>query len=99
MKLDRSKRMIDAYQRWKVSDKWGLGDCYKDCSREKHEAWLGCLDLMCEFNGQCGRVVGYNSSSFSYGFVFIHEKTGEECFMWITKDSARYCPLAICDKE
>lgn len=97
MKLCKSKRMIDAYQRWKVSDKWGPGDCYKSCSREKHAAWLNCMDRMLTLNGKGGKIIGYNTSSFSYGFVFEHE--GEQCFMWITKDFMRYCPLSVCSKE
>lgn len=99
MKLDRSKRMKEAYHRWCVSDKWDLGDVYKSHSREKNEAYTHCMRTMLALNGYGGRIVGYNTNNFSYGFVFKDAVTEKECFVWITKDFERFCPVEICSKE
>lgn len=80
--------MSGAYSRYMDSDLHSLQSCYAHCSEAKRLAWSRCLWLMDEYNGYDLRIVGFNSQSFSAGFVGYID--GKRAFFYVTKDYDRY---------
>lgn len=82
------KTLRDAHARYIKSNLYTLADCYTSNSRAKENAFAYCRELVEKYNGRQGRIIGYNSQTFSYGFIgYIGNK---QAFFYITKDYDRF---------
>ena len=86
-----TKQIKNAYHNHEKSYYAELWHCYDRFSYNKEKAMEYCKKLMLKYNGQLGRIIGYNSQTFSYGF--IGEINGKPAFFYITKDYDRYIYL------
>ena len=99
-------RYYNNYQAYNENDKTALSviprfnesvltrtllDCYKTCSRVKQNAYYDCKHLQYELQGYDFRIIGYNSMTFSCGFMFDDPFTGVVRFCYMTKDYTRFC--------
>ena len=80
--------MNEALSRYIRSNKRTLSDCYGTYSNEKFDALEYCYDLMNIYDGYDLRIIGYNSQTFSVGF--IGTISGQKAFFYITKDHDRF---------
>lgn len=84
----KNKTIKEAYNRYLKSDICFLWECYGHCSRAKENAFEYCRGLVGKYNGGRGAIIGYNTNTFSYGFIgYIDNR---EAFFYITKDYDRY---------
>ena len=88
MKHAKTETLRQAYRKYKISDNQCLADCYRSCSNEKQKAYEYCIRKEIEYCGYNGRIVGYNTFSFTFGF--IGEINGKEAFFYITPTYDRY---------
>lgn len=75
--------IINSYDNAYVRD---LGGCYDTWSSAKQHAFNYCLELMSKLGGFDGRIMSWNTFSFTYGFQFVDKETGELKLAYITKD-------------
>ena len=92
MKLLKTQQIKNAYQRYLNSDYWTLWHAYTGPSYNKERAWKYCEDLENKYSGFGLRVIGYNSSTFSAGFIGVVD--GVDVFVYITHANDYYIPLA-----
>jgi len=87
----KTTTMKRAYNSYKYAwNKYGyryLYECYDRPSRAKSEAINYCYELEHKYNGYNGTIIGYNTCTFSYGFLF--DKDGKTYFAYITRDYDR----------
>lgn len=78
-----------------------LDEEYKTYSRQKENAFEYCINLVNKYYGYKPRILGSNTSKFSFGFIGLieNEKTGkqESAFFYITKSYDRYILLKEID--
>ena len=88
MKHAKTETLRQAYRNYKLSTNQCLADCYRSCSNEKQKAYEYCIRKEIEYSGYNGRIIGFNSNFFSFGFIGeINEK---EAFFYITHTQDRY---------
>ena len=83
--------MKNAYNHYNNSYNYNLNDVYGNFSGNKQRAFNYCVDLMDKYNGTNGKIIGYNSNVFSYGFEI--EKDNKKYFAYITKTYNRICQI------
>ena len=82
MKESNTKQMRCAFTAYKNSKTKTLGECYKNCSYRKERAFMYCMDLCTKYNGTDLRIIGYNCSTFSVGFIgYVNNR---KAFIYIT---------------
>lgn len=86
-----STAIRNAYSAYLRSDMTDIYHAYAKPSTAKFNAWLYCHNLMMEADGRCLRVIGYNTCTFSAGFIGTVD--GKMAFVWITKTYERYAYL------
>ena len=62
----KARRFIKDY--W-TSSNYNLDDCYNNYSYAKQNAFDYCISKMQKMGGYDGRIIGYNTSFFSYAFM------------------------------
>ena len=83
-----TKTIKNAYQSYEKSTLYSLNDCYATASYYKQKAYNYCKDLCKKYGGHGFKIIGYNTTAFSVGFIgYINEN---EAFFYITKDYDRY---------
>ena len=88
MKHSKTETLRRAYRAYKNSPYRCLPDCYRNCSAQKERAYENCIRKEIEYSGFNGRIIGFNSQIFSFGFIGeINEK---EAFFYITPTYERY---------
>lgn len=87
----KTKMMKEVYRRYKNSDYYGLYSCYDRPSPNKISAYRKCEEMADKFNGNGGKIIGYNCNTFSYGFV--GSINGRKAFFYITRDYNRFMYL------
>ena len=90
--IKTAKAMIPMYDR---SNWYYLRDAYKSCSYRKHCAWYYCVCKMIEYNGIGLKVISRNTKSFTAGFIFHDEETGEPMFYYITANYDCIVPYTL----
>lgn len=95
MTYTNNKTMRNAYERYESSRDYDLFSCYERPSHAKMQAWEYCKSLCEKHDGYGLKIIGFNTMSFSAGFV--GEIDGEIAFFYITKDYDRWAN--ICDVE
>lgn len=87
-----SKVIKTAYEQYKKSHLYTLNDCYQNASYNKQRAYNYCRELAHNHDsyivGEPLKIIGYNSQTFSVGFVGIIN--GKKAFFYITKSYDRY---------
>ena len=83
-----TQQIKQAYRNYCRSYNYDLYDCYEQPSRAKREAMDYCARLMEENNGKALKIIGYNTMTFSVGFIGVID--GKEAFIYITKSYDRY---------
>lgn len=83
-----TQQIKTAYRNYCRSGNYNLYDCYEQPSWAKREAMDYCTRLMEENNGKALKIIGYNTMTFSVGFLCVIE--GKEAFVYITKSYDRY---------
>lgn len=91
MKHTNTAQIKRAYCEYLKSPNWRLWHCYERYSESKEAAYEYCLDLVHRYNGGTYRIIGFNSMTFSFGFV--GEINGKEAFFYITKSYDRFIYL------
>ncbi len=76
-----AERISRQYDNAKCSSLW---EAYRRPSVAKEKAWDYCMDLCKQHDGRGLRVLGYNSSFFTAGFLFNDKETGQLMVMRIT---------------
>jgi len=74
---------VNAYERSTATE---LHDVYGRCSTEKHRALKYCKELMEEVHGYNGRIISYNTFTFTYAFQ------NDDNFYVITANNNYYMP-------
>lgn len=89
-----NKQIKEAYKQYLKSNYYELYQCYNNYSYFKEKAIEYCKELQYKYNGFNLKIIGFNSMTFSVGFIgeIPDEKTGEikEAFFYITKNYDRY---------
>ncbi len=83
-----TKQIKTNYKHYLQSSYYNLYDCYNQPSYYKIQALEYCKKLMKKYNGKSLKIIGYNSQTFSVGFV--GEIDNKEAFFYITRDYDRY---------
>lgn len=91
MEYCKRENIKNAYEDYKKSSNYILEDCYGHYSHAKNKAMKYCIDLQFKYNGRGLQIIGYNSHTFSVGFIGTVD--GKESFVYITKTYDRYIPL------
>lgn len=86
----KAKNIKRAYNDFSNSHLYTLYDCYGTFSIYKQRAFNYCRELYEKYNGFSGKIIGFNSQTFSYGFTGTHPDDGRAIFVYITKDYDRY---------
>ncbi len=89
----RKRQANIAYSTYKMARYTDLYSAYGRCSSRKREAWDYCQKLCEKHNGEGLRVIGRNCHTFSAGFEFTDQETGEIMFMHITKSHDTAVPV------
>ena len=84
----RTQQIKNAFQDYSHSHNYNLFDCYERPSRNKEEAMEYCKRLMHEYSGKALKIIGYNTMTFSVGF--LGTVNGRAAFIYITKTYDRY---------
>ena len=84
----RTQQIKNAFQDYSRSHNYNLFDGYKRPSRDKEKALEYCKRLMHEYNGNTLKIIGYNSMTFSVGFLGTVD--GRTAFIYITKSYDHY---------
>lgn len=81
-----------AFERYANSNLYTLRDCYAKHSTAKENAYHYCIRLYLDTPaGRQPRIIGYNSMTFSFGFIGKHN--GKDAFFYITRDYDRFIYL------
>lgn len=88
MKHTKAQNIKGAYTQYMHSNVYTLDDCYNNYSCYKRAAYHYCLDLMHKYNGHSLKIISYNTTQFTAGFIGTVE--GREAFVYITKSYDRY---------
>ena len=91
MRHTTTKNIKNAYNTYLHSCNCDLHDCYSSFSRNKQKAFNYCLSLVKQYNGQAWAIIGFNSQTFSFGF--LGEINGKQAFFYITKSYDRFIYL------
>jgi hypothetical protein len=86
-----AKIIKNAYEQHAKSYYTELYHCYDRFSYNKEKAMEYCKKLMQKYNGELGRIIGYNCMMFSFGF--FGEYNGKPAFFYITRDYDRFIYL------
>lgn len=84
----KRKFMYEKMREYKQSKLYNLYSCYNTVSDSKESAYDYCLRLMDKYNGTDLRIIGYNTFTFSVGFIGEYE--GRKAFFYITADYDRF---------
>lgn len=87
-----TKTIKDAYARFLNSDLYTLRHCYNRPSENKQRAFDYCVDLWRKYDGQQARIIGYNTTQFSFGFIGSFDGN-RPAFFYVTRDYDRYIYL------
>ena len=68
-----------------------LYDVYTSYSVYKEQAYNRCVQLMHDLGGWGLAIISHNSMTFTVGFMFCDDETGEIMFAYITRDYDRFC--------
>ena len=94
MTYTKNKNIKNAFVSYSKSTNYCLCDCYGNFSQAKENAMEYCKNLMQKLNGYGLKIIGFNSMTFSVGFIgeIPDNKTGEikKVFCYITRDYDRY---------
>lgn len=71
-------------KRYTLSSWTDLRDCYKTPSQYKIWAYDDCELINAYFYGGLGKIIGFNTCMFTYGFYGIYNNC--DVFVYITKD-------------
>lgn len=83
-----TQTLRDAYHRYTKSHTYTLEQAYTNHSRAKQYAWDYCRELEHKYNGYNLKIIGFNSQTFSVGFI---GKIGDkDAFFYITRDYDRF---------
>ena len=85
--------LLDAYRRWQKSTDTELHHVYGKASSAKHDAMRRCRQLMYDLNGRGLKIISHNCDTFTVGFEYPDEETGELNFAFITKAYDRFIRL------
>ena len=85
MKNKNTKKEEKILERYYDSDIYGLDYAYERASVYKYRAERAILDEMNEKGGFGYRILGYNSCTFSCGYIY--EENGQKHFVYHTKDN------------
>ena len=78
-----TKRQENIISRYYASKATTLRDVYKSWSSRKEEAYMDCVRMKVDLDGDNLRIIGANTDKFSVGFTFTNDD-GEKCLMYIT---------------
>ena len=81
----------NAYERYIQSNNYTLEQCYCNHSRAKQNAFDYCRELEYQNHGYNLKIIGFNSQTFSVGF--IGEIGNKKAFFYITRDYDRFILL------
>lgn len=96
MKYCNNKMMKSQYIHYNNSRCYELYHCYDRYSENKCRAMDYCRELEEKYNGHSLKIISYNTSIFTVGFIgYIDEK---EAFFYITRDYDRYIFLEDIEK-
>ena len=84
----KTKAIKNAYENWERSRNYDLYDCYANPSANKIAAMRYCCNIFIDHDGADMKIIGYNTMTFSVGFMGIVD--GRNAFIYITKDYDRY---------
>lgn len=87
----KRKFMKGMFNHYLMSNDYRLRDVYKSYSIHKERAFDYCRNLVAKYNGTQGKIISFNTTCFTYGF--IGEIEGKQAFFYITKDYNRYIYL------
>lgn len=74
--------------KWALSNKFSMFDCYKNWSQNKQNAYMKILEFKAtKQNTSALKILGYNANMFSTGFYF--EEDGKKYFCYDTKDNRK----------
>lgn len=78
MKLNRNTKKAQALiERFYNSEFYILEDCYTRCSAAKIGAFSWCIDKCAAMGGWRFRIISFNTSAFSCGWLYEDKDTGE----------------------
>lgn len=87
-----TQQMRAAYRAYLRSNVETLESVYKSYSDAKRKAYKHCRELFKAMDGYNFAIVSANPNVFTVGFYF--NRDGDRCFTWVTRDNARFCPVA-----
>ena len=87
----KTQNIKDAYHRYLMSTDYDLQDVYTTCSLRKAYAYNYCIELMNKYDGHTLKIIGYNTTTFSAGFIGVVD--GKDAFVYITKSYDRFIYL------
>ena len=94
MTYTNNKNIKNKFVDYSKSTNYTLRDIYTNFSIYKENAYNYCVELMQKLNGYGLKIIGFNSMTFSVGFIgeIPDSKTGEikKAFCYITRDYDRY---------
>ena len=77
MKLNNTKCAANYRRSYNNSRITCLAQAYRNPSISKQRAYNDCLKKMLEMGGYGLRIIGYNSCSFTVGWIYPDSETGE----------------------
>lgn len=96
MKYCNNKMMKVKYYSYKKSYCYDLYHCYGKYSISKEYAMKYCRELEEKYNGHSLKIISYNTSIFTVGFIGYID--GKEAFFYITRDYDKYIFLEDIEK-
>lgn len=97
MKIENTKLMRAKYREYRLADPTdNLFKFYERPSEAKWEALEDCKRLMTELDGHGLKILSANGWAFTVGFICPYPDTGEELFVYITKDHNRFIKISNC---
>lgn len=78
------KQLLVAYRRYLKSNYRSLDTAYKTYSDKKAAAWQEIKSICKAYKGHNLKVVHATSRTFTVGFLFTDDETGEVCFKYFT---------------
>lgn len=84
----RTQQIKNAFEDYNRSRLYDLFDCYERPSRAKENAMEYCKTLCHQYSGRALKIIGYNTMTFSVGFIGTVDD--RPAFIYITKTYDRY---------
>ena len=90
MKIENTKRMRDALDRYYRAEFHDLNEVYHHHSKAKEQGMFYCRMLCAKHNGEDLRIISWNSHRFTVGF--FGTINGKKAFFYVTptRDTAMY---------